>query len=75
MEWVAAARLALRMLPSWCLTCHNSSIKNRPAGTAKTILAYEKDVPASGGLVLMAEGSVRSMTADEFKKTPKAAGK
>jgi hypothetical protein len=54
---------------------YNSSIKNMPAGTAKTILAYEKDVPSSGGLVLMADASVRSMTADEFKKVPKAAGK
>jgi hypothetical protein len=54
---------------------YNSSIKNMPAGTAKTILAYEKEVPTSGGLVLMADASVRSMTADEFKKAPKAAGK
>jgi hypothetical protein len=31
------------------------------------VLAYEKDVPAQGGEVLMSDGSVKTMTADEFK--------
>jgi hypothetical protein len=32
-----------------------------------TVLAYEKDAPTQGGRVLMADGSVRTMSADEFK--------
>jgi hypothetical protein len=42
-------------------------------GTSNTVLAYEKDVPAKGGMVLMADGSVREMTAQEFQTAPKAA--
>jgi hypothetical protein len=38
---------------------------------AATPLAYEKDVPNQGGAVVMADGSVRAMTPDQFK----AAGK
>ena len=37
-----------------------------------TILGYEKDAPEKGGLVLFGDGVVKSMTAEEFKKTPKA---
>lgn len=32
-----------------------------------TILAYEKDVPINGGVVLMADGAVKTMTAEQFK--------
>ena len=31
------------------------------------VLAYEKEVPASGGRVLMLDRTIHSMTADEFK--------
>lgn len=41
-------------------------------GTGNTVLAYHKDVPTKGGLVGMADGTVRTMTADEFAKSPKA---
>lgn len=46
----------------------------KPPGVdaAKTVLAYEKSVPESGGLVLFQDGSVRPMTAAEFKSAPKA---
>jgi hypothetical protein len=40
--------------------------------TSETVLAYEKDVPAQGGLVLLADGSVRKMSAAEFKTAKKA---
>ncbi len=36
------------------------------------VLAYEKQVPESGGKVLMLDRTIRSMSADEFKAAPKA---
>jgi hypothetical protein len=42
-------------------------------GSSNTVLAYEKDVPAKGGMVAMGDGSVREMTAAEFQTAPKAA--
>ena len=41
---------------------------------AETVLAYDRMVPLQGGYVLMRDGSVRRMSADEFK-TAKKAGK
>ena len=54
---------------------YGASLKNMTAGTSNTVLAYEKDTPSKGGLVLMADASVKTMTAEEFKKAPKAKGK
>jgi hypothetical protein len=42
-----------------------------PAGSGNTVLAYEADVPAAGGPVLMADGSIRQMTAAEFSAATK----
>lgn len=37
-----------------------------------TVLAYEKDAPTQGGMVLMADGTIKKMSADELKAaTPK----
>jgi hypothetical protein len=36
------------------------------------VAAYEKKVPAEGGLVLLQDGTVKSMTASEFQAAPKA---
>jgi hypothetical protein len=44
-------------------------------GTSNTVLAYDKDVPTKGGLVLMGDASVKSMTAEEFKKAKLATPK
>jgi hypothetical protein len=41
-------------------------------GPGDTVLAYEKDVPQSGGKVLMLNRTVKTMTAEEFKSAPKA---
>lgn len=43
-------------------------IAQMTAGTSNTVLAYVKDVPDKGGLVLMGDGSVKKMSADDFKK-------
>ena len=40
--------------------------------TSDQVLAYEKQVPESGGAVLMLDRTVRTMTADEFKAAKKA---
>ena len=36
------------------------------------VVAYEKNVPTEGGFVLLADGTVKQMTADEFEAAPKA---
>jgi hypothetical protein len=41
-------------------------------GTGRTVLAYAATVPASGGLVLMADASVEQMTAAQFNAATKA---
>jgi hypothetical protein len=48
-----------------------ASPMNAPAGTSNTLLAYDADVPAKGGAVLMLDGSARKMTAEEFKNAAK----
>jgi hypothetical protein len=53
----------------------NSSFQNMTAGTSNTVLGYEKDAKDKGGLVLMADGSVKPMTAKEFNAATKASGK
>jgi hypothetical protein len=32
-----------------------------------TVLAYEKDAPKQGGMVLMADGSIKTLSADELQ--------
>jgi hypothetical protein len=42
------------------------------ASGSNKIAAYEKKVPTEGGWVLLQDGSVKEMTADEFRAAPKA---
>jgi hypothetical protein len=42
-----------------------------PEGTANTILGYEKDAPTKGGQVLLADASVRPMSAKDFQAAPR----
>jgi hypothetical protein len=42
--------------------------------TPPQVLAYPKSVPQAGGPVLLADGSVKDMTATEFHSAPKAPG-
>ena len=44
-------------------------------GPSKTILAYEKDAPTMGGVVLLGDGATKYMTQQEFQAAPKAPGK
>jgi hypothetical protein len=41
------------------------------SGTAD-VVAYQKQTPTGGGLVLLQNGDVKQMTAEEFKSAPKA---
>jgi hypothetical protein len=45
------------------------------AGKDETVVAYEKDVPASGGFVLLSAGTVKKMSASEFSSAAKGATK
>ena len=42
-----------------------------PTGSG-TVLAYHKDTPRAGGSVIMQDGSVKTMSAEEFAAAPKA---
>ena len=48
-----------------------AGIEDTPEAS-RTVLVYEKKVPQDGGAVLMQDGSINSMTPDEFKSAPKA---
>jgi hypothetical protein len=41
-------------------------------GGGKGVIAYEKKAETEGGAVLLENGEVKNMTADEFKSAPKA---
>jgi hypothetical protein len=42
-----------------------------PDGTSNTPLAWENQVPTAGGMIAMADGSTRQVTAQEFAQSPK----
>jgi hypothetical protein len=44
-----------------------------PSEAATKVLAYEKKTPKDGGKVLMQDGTIKEMTAQEFATAPKAA--
>jgi hypothetical protein len=44
-----------------------STYANPPADLSAAVLAYEKAVPKQGGYVVMLDGKVKEMTAEEFK--------
>jgi hypothetical protein len=48
-----------------------ADIKKMTNGTSNTVLAYEAEAPSKGGVVAMADGSVRAMTAQEFNAAAK----
>ena len=42
------------------------------AAGSSQVIAYEKKTPSEGGYVLIQDGSVKKMSADEFKSAPQA---
>lgn len=49
------------------LFVYNVGLNQMPAGSSKTVLAYENGSDRSGGLVLLGDGNVKKMTVAEFK--------
>jgi hypothetical protein len=47
---------------------YDVTLKDMSQGSSNTILAYEKDAPEKGGMAAYGDGSVKKLTADEFKK-------
>jgi hypothetical protein len=43
-----------------------------PSESGDAVLAYEKDVPAKGGLVILQNRTVKQVTPDEFKAAAKS---
>jgi hypothetical protein len=43
-----------------------------PLASANAVLGYEKNVPTQGGVVLLMDGSIQRMTAQEFNAAPRA---
>jgi hypothetical protein len=54
-----------------CVLIYGASLVKTPEA-AKSVLAYDKDAATEGGYVLMQDGTVKKMTADEFKNAPQA---
>ena len=51
-----------------------TDLNEEPTGPkSDKILAYEKDVPAKGGKVLLLDRNIKTMTPEEFAAAPKAA--
>jgi hypothetical protein len=47
---------------------YNVGVLEMPEGTSNTVIAYVKETPKEGGLVLYGDASVKALKADEFKK-------
>jgi hypothetical protein len=64
---------AVAMINSGDLVVHWGASPSPEGTTADAILAYLKTVPEQGGNVLMQDAmTIKMMTAEEFKATPKA---
>jgi hypothetical protein len=48
----------------------NFDFRKDARGTSNVVLGYQREVPTRGGQVLMADGSVRQMSAADFAKAP-----
>ena len=59
-------------LAKWIQDGEYILLKGDPAGPANTIIAYHKDAPMQGGMVLTLDFTPHRMTAQEFQAAPKA---
>jgi len=69
------ARLTGALREGRLVFLYGAHIKDMVQGTSNTVLGYTKETPTDGGSVLMADGSVRTMTAQEFQAAAKAGPK
>jgi hypothetical protein len=49
-----------------CIVNWGKTFKDATAGTSQFVIAYLPDAPTAGGPVLMLDGSVQQLTAEEF---------
>jgi hypothetical protein len=56
----------------WGVSSADRRAADLGAGTSQTILAYEKDAPNNGGLVLFLDINVENLTAADFKAKAQA---
>lgn len=54
-----------------CIAVWGAGLSDAP-GAGQAVLVYDKNVPQQGGYVLMQNGDVKKMTAQEFQAAPKA---
>ena len=57
----------VNLLKNDVVFAYNVGILDMKDGTSNTVLAYPKDVPTKGGPALYGDGSVKKLTADQFK--------
>ncbi len=50
-----------------------ATVAGEGGGGTADVVAYEKEAPTAGGMVVLQNGTVKQMTAEEFKAAPKAA--
>ncbi len=70
-RWIAGFPLGYQAVDSGkCVVFWGTNLADASASRSQ-VLAYETDVPTQGGAVLMNDGQIKIMTAEEFKGTPK----
>jgi hypothetical protein len=69
------ARILAALQEGRIVFIYNVTLRDMTLGASNMILGYERDVPTRGGWVLFGDGSVRRLSADEFRRTPQATPK
>jgi hypothetical protein len=70
-EYLEEETTAQEALKTGQIVFHYGITRERvPRGIAATVVAYEAKVPQEGGRVIMGDGEIRTVTAQEFKELP-----
>jgi hypothetical protein len=70
-EYLEEEPTAQEALTTGRIVFHYGVTRERvPRGIAATVVAYEAKVPQEGGRVVMGDGEIRTVTAQEFKELP-----